>query len=282
MFISVNILDYPHSATQRPGSFEASRLGRREGRAAGQRSCKGLAFWPNIHCLIYYVLSVSVMRLVCHQGEDDQRILLKDKLLKVKGKKDALNQTYWLPHSPYSLGGYEEYVPVRKMVVAASQVAEEGGWSLQLSPLQDLCTTSLKILVPGYPLEGILCTAIQRHQEDHGELQLNLPAVMDYMRNFFETGIHLLEVVQNKKRVTTRFVVGSWKDPRMPDLPFYTPRADGGPFFRNRYGNYSMLKTVKLYHSAQRLPHDLEFFISLSREQKTHLEEMCNQAKNSQ
>ncbi|XP_045117464.1 uncharacterized protein LOC123508087 [Portunus trituberculatus] len=215
------------------------------------------------------------------QDEDDYKRPLEDMLLKVREKKDASHQTYWLPESPYSLGGYAEYVPVRQMVVAASQAAvqdEEGGWSLQLFSLQNLCTTSLKVLVPGYPLEGILFTATQRPQEGLSVPQLDLPAVIDYMRSFFETGIHLLEVVQDKTRVTTRFVVGSWKDPRMPDLPFYTPRAHGGPFFRNRYGNYSMLKTVKLYRSARRLNHNLEFFISVSREQKTRLEEMCNQA----
>ncbi|XP_063886720.1 uncharacterized protein LOC135114710 [Scylla paramamosain] len=216
------------------------------------------------------------------QDEDDHVNPENDKLLRTRGRKDASRRTYeyWRPESPYILGGYEEYVPVKQMVVAAPSAAvqnEEGGWSLQFSPLENLCRTSLKALVRGYPLEGVLFTVTQSPQEGEGKLQLDFPAVMDYMRNFLETGIHLQEVVQDKTRATTRFIVGSWMDPRMPDLPFYTPRAHGGPFFRDRDGNYSIPRTVKSYRSAQRLPHDLEFFFSLSKEQKTHLEEMCNQ-----
>ncbi|MPC24799.1 hypothetical protein E2C01_017893 [Portunus trituberculatus] len=170
----------------------------------------------------------------------------------------------------------ENYFREKKRFVARRKRSEGSG---RLGPTTDTSQNPVEqVLVPGYPLEGILFTATQRPQEGLSVLQLDLPAVIDYMRSFFETGIHLLEVVQDKTRVTTRFVVGSWKDPRMPDLPFYTPRAHGGPFFRNRYGNYSMLKTVKLYRSARRLNHNLEFFISVSREQKTRLEEMCNQA----
>lgn len=226
-------------------------------------------------------------RSVCEESgvaeQHHQKIYLElDRRLKVGGKRDTSRRTYWLPESPYTLGGCEEYVPVRQMVVTAPRAAvqdEDGGWSLQLSPLRNLCSTSLKVWVPGYPLEGVLFTATKPSEEEDGALQLDFQAVMDYMRNFFETGIHLLEVAQGKTRATTRFVVGSWKDPRMPpDLPFYTPRTHGGPFFRNRYGNYSILKTVRSYRSAQRLPHDLEFFVSLSGEQKTRLEEMCKQA----
>ena len=196
--------------------------------------------------------------------------------------KDTDDVTYWRPESAYSLGrDNENYVPIHHVVLVVPQAAEgdaEGGWSLQPRILKDHRLTSLHVMIPGYPLRGVLFNSSQHPLGSQEILQLDFPAAMDYLRNFFETGIHLLEVIENETHITTRFIVGSWKDSCMPNLPLYTPRKPGGPLFRDIDGNYSFLETVRSYNRQHihRLPHNIEFFVSISSKQMSHLETLCS------
>lgn len=172
------------------------------------------------------------------------------------------------------------YVPAQQMVVAVPQgatISSEGKWSLQPVTLSDHRLTSLKIMVPGHPLQGVLLGVLHHSCEMEATVQMDFPAAVDYLRDFYETAVHLLEIVEDETHATTRFLVGSWQDPRMPDLPFYRPGVAGGPWFRDVNGNHKFLETVKSYHSDQRLPHDTEFFLFLSSEQRARLEELCSE-----
>lgn len=206
-----------------------------------------------------------------------------DTLLWVEDGEDGRNVTYWRPESPYSLRGEEkEYFPALQVMMAVPQAATKNAeeeWLLQPITLKEHRHTSLQVLVPGYPLKGVLFSTLQHPREGQVSLQLDFPTAIDYLRNFYETSIHLLEVVQDETHATTRFLVGSRLDPRMPHLPSYCPRMPGGPWFRDINGNHTFLQTVRSYRSARRLPHDLEFFFSVSSEQRSHLGELCSETQ---
>ncbi|XP_050688491.1 uncharacterized protein LOC126981467 [Eriocheir sinensis] len=209
------------------------------------------------------------------EGSSDAR----DTLLCVEGG-DGRRVTCWRPGSPYRLrGGGAKYVSPRQVVVAVPQGATrspEGRWSLQPVTLNKLRLTSLKVMMAGHPLEGVLLSVLLHSREEEAALEVDFQSAIDYLRDFYETGMHLLEIVEDDTRATTRFLVGSWQDPRMPDLPLYRPGVAGGPWVRDAIsGNHKFLETVRSYHSDRRLPHDLEFFLSVSSEQRARLEELC-------
>ncbi|KAG0726459.1 hypothetical protein GWK47_036512 [Chionoecetes opilio] len=157
---------------------------------------------------------------------------------------------WWRPESPYSLGGDgEEHVQAQRVVMAVPQAAvrdAQGRLSLQPVDLREHRHTSLQVHVPGHPLQGFLFSTLHHPREGQATLQLDFPAAMDYLRGFIETGIHLLEVVEEETRATTRFLVGGWQDPRIPDLPFYSPRKPGGPWFRDINGNHTFIPDCEI------------------------------------
>lgn len=216
-------------------------------------------------------------KCVCPQDEGSSDA--RDTLLCVKEGGDGRRVTFWRPGSPYRLhGGGTKCVSPRQVVVAVPQGATrgpEGRWSLQPVTLNKLRLTSLKVMMEGHPLEGVLLCVLL-HSREEATLEVDFQSAIDYLRDFYETGMHLLEIVEDGTRATTRFLVGSWQDPRMPDLPLYRPGVAGGPWVRDAIsGNHKFLETVRSYHSDRRLPHDLEFFLSVSSEQRARLEELC-------
>lgn len=206
---------------------------------------------------------------------------LLDTVLRVEYGGDERHVTHWRPKSPYSLGSEEEeYIQALQVELAVPQAAmrdAEGGWSLQPITLKEHRLRFLNDLVPGYPLEGVLFHDPQHSCEGQVKLQLNFPKAIDYLRSFYETSIHLLEVVQDETHATTRLLVGSRLDPRMPHLPCYSPRERGGPWFRHINGDHGFLPTVRSYRSSRRLPHRIEFFFSVSSEQRSYLGELCSE-----
>lgn len=222
---------------------------------------------------------LSVTSDVCPQsgGSSD----FPDTLLSLEEDDDGRRVTCWLPESLYKLqGAGVAYVPIQQVVVAVPQgvtTNSEGRWSLQPVILSDHCFTSLRVMIPGHPLQGTMLRVPLYSREEEATLQMDFPTVIDYLRNFYETSIHLLEIVEDETSATTRFLVGSWQDPRMPHLPFYKPDVAGGPWFRDVSGNHKFLETIRSYQSHRRLPHDIEFFLILNSEQRSHLEELCSE-----
>lgn len=204
-----------------------------------------------------------------------------DKLLCKREGCDGRTVTCWRPESIYKLQGVgEAYVPARQVVVAVPQGATsdpEGRWSLQPVTLSDHRLTSLEVMMPGHPPDGVLLSVILHPREEEALLQVDFPAVIDYLRNFYEIGIHLLEIVEDEMSATTRFFVGSWQDPRVPHLPLYRPGVSGGPWHRDITGNHKFLGTMRSYRRDQRLPHHLEFFLFVDSEKRARLEELCSE-----
>lgn len=218
-----------------------------------------------------------VTKDVCPQDEESNNA--RDTLLCVEEGGDGRRVTCWRPGSPYRLqGGGAEYVSPRQVVVTLPQGTTrdpEGRWPLQFVTLNKLRLTSLRVMMAGHPLEGILLSVLLHAREEEATLEVDFQSAIDYLRGFYETGIHLLEIVEDDTRATTRFLVGPWQDPRMPDLPLYRPGVAGGPWVRDVIsGNHKFLETVRSYHSDRRLPHDLEFFFSVSSEQRARMEEL--------
>lgn len=213
---------------------------------------------------------------ICPQDEGSDT---RDTLLCVEDGDDGRRVTCWRPGSAYKMQGEEgTYACAQQVVVAVPQGVTkdpDGRWSLQPVTLNNHRLTSLKVMMQGHPLEGILLSVLQSSRDEEATLEVDFQPAIDYLRDFYETGIHLLEVVEDDTSTTTRFLVGSWQDPRMPDLPFYRAGVVGGPWLRDINGNHKFLETVRSYDSGRRLPHNLEFFLSLTSEQKARLEELC-------
>ncbi|XP_042234709.1 uncharacterized protein LOC121874577 isoform X1 [Homarus americanus] len=179
-----------------------------------------------------------------------------------------------------------DYQPPQEIVGTVEpkkHMEAEEVWSLVFVSLNwNQHHTVLSSMMTGQDTRGLLFTCRQLHQGGPGSVtfKLNFRSVMRYLRNFYETEIYLMEVIEEHEyQVTTRFLVTSRMDPTMPFLPEYDPKVRGGPWYRNPDGEDLCLKKIKTYdhkHPDEGLPHNLEFFFKLTDDQYHQLHQMSS------